>query len=189
MTVITKSELAARHGWGKSYVSKLAKQGRLVLVGNGKVDLEASLALLAKTADPSKATVAQRHKRNRSEREEFLPLQIDTEDDVGEDPDEVPDFQRSRALREHYLSLQEKTNFHKSQGVLVERKAVENAAYGAGRLLRDQLLGMPPQLAPELAVMTDPWQIEKRLMTALRKTLEDAERMSVADMEHAITPS
>jgi len=72
---------------------------------------------------------------------------------------------------------------------LVERKAVEDAAYNAGRLLRDLLLGMAPQLAPELASLSDPWQIEKRLASALRQTLEDAERLSVADLEQAITPS
>nr|BFE89982.1 hypothetical protein GCM10020185_05180 [Pseudomonas brassicacearum subsp. brassicacearum] len=62
-------------------------------------------------------------------------------------------------------------------------------AYNAGRLLRDQLFGMPPQLAPELAVMTDPWEIEKHLTAALRRTLEDAERLSSADLEHALNTS
>lgn len=71
----------------------------------------------------------------------------------------------------------------------MERVAVETGAYNAGRLLRDQLLGMPPQLAPELAVMTDPWQIEKHLTAAIRRSLEDAERLSSADLEHALTAS
>ena len=65
MTVISKTEFAARRGWAKSYVSKLANQDRLVLTDDGKIDLEATEALLAESADPSKAAVAERHDRRR----------------------------------------------------------------------------------------------------------------------------
>ena len=185
MTVISKTEFAARRGWAKSYVSKLANQDRLVLTEDGKVELEATEALLAESADPSKAAVADRHERLRLQRETQIAAEEPAVPQVGQ----AVDFQKSRALREHYLALQEQANFHKQQGSLVERVAVETGAYNAGRLLRDQLLGMPPQLAPELAVMTDPWQIEKHLTAAIRRSLEDAERLSSADLEHALTPS
>ena len=66
MTVISKTEFAARRGWAKSYVSKLANQDRLVLTEDGKVELEATEALLAESADPSKAAVADRHKDRKS---------------------------------------------------------------------------------------------------------------------------
>jgi hypothetical protein len=66
-------------------------------------------------------------------------------------------------------------------------KAVTTGAYNAGRMLRDQLLSMPPQLAPELAAMTDPWEIEQHLTKALRLSLEEAERMSSADLERDLT--
>ena len=185
MTVISKTEFAARRGWAKSYVSKLASQDRLVLTEDGKVELEATEALLAESADPSKAAVADRHERLRLQREAHITAEEPAVPQVGQ----AADFQKSRALREHYLALQEQANFHKQQGTLVERVAVETGAYNAGRLLRDQLLGMPPQLAPELAVMTDPWQIEKHLTAAIRRSLEDAERLSSADLEHALTTS
>lgn len=185
MTVISKTEFAARRGWVKSYVSKLASQDRLVLTDDGKVELEATEALLAESADPSKTAVADRHERIRLQREEQTAAEEPAVPQLGQ----TADFQRSRALREHYLALQEQANFHKQQGSLVELEAVKVGAYNAGRLLRDQLLGMPPQLAPELAVMTDPWQIEKHLTAAIRRSLEDAERLSSADLEHALTPS
>ncbi|MGS0737982.1 terminase small subunit [Pseudomonas sp. GG8] len=185
MTVISKTEFAARRGWAKSYVSKLANQDRLVLTEDGKVELEATEALLAESADPSKAAVAQRHERLRLQRE----AQITAEEPAVPQIGQAADFQKSRALREHYLALQEQANFHKSQGSLVLLEAVQTGAYNAGRMLRDQLLGMPPQLAPELAAMTDPWEIERHLTAAIRRTLEDAERMSSADLEHALTTS
>jgi hypothetical protein len=36
--------------------------------------------------------------------------------------------------------------------------------------------------------MTDPWLIEKHLTATFRRTLEEAERLSSADLEHALTP-
>lgn len=181
MTIITKSEFAARRGWSKSYVSKLVTQDRLVLTDEGKVELEASEALLVASADPSKAAVTARHERLRSRRETEL---------ADEPPAVLPaDFQKSRALREHYLALQEQAKFLKDQGTLVEREAVETAAFNAGRLVRDQLLGMVPQLAPELAPMTDPWMIERHLAAALRRALEEAEKLTFGDLKQALTTS
>lgn len=139
MTVISKTEFAAQRGWAKSYVSKLANQEQLVLTEDGKVELEATEALLAKSADPSKAAVANRYERIRMQREAQTAAEEPAVPQLGL----AADFQRSRALREHYLALQEQANFHKQQGTLVERIAVETGAYNAGRLLRDQLLGMP----------------------------------------------
>ncbi|MFJ4344120.1 hypothetical protein [Pseudomonas sp. NPDC089401] len=69
MTHLTKSEFAARHVWSKSYVSKLARQERLMLTDDGKVDVEATELLLADSADPSKAEVAARHEENRVKRD------------------------------------------------------------------------------------------------------------------------
>jgi len=185
MTIITKTEFAARRGWAKSYVSKLASQDRLVLTDEGKVDLEATEVLLAESADPSKAAVAEHHNRQRLQREAKTAVEEPAVPQVGQ----TIDFQKSRALREHYLALQEQVNFRKQQGSLVDREAVESSAFDAGRLLRDQLLGMAPQIAPELAAMTDPWLIERHLTAAIRRSLEDAERMSSSDLEHALTTS
>lgn len=195
MTVISKTEFAARRGWAKSYVSKLANQDRLVLTQDGKVDLEATEALLAQTADPSKAAVADRHHQDRLQRDVYSQLSSQVEPTALVTPPaitltgQLPDFQKARALREHNLAQLAEIELHKAKGALVSATAVQTGAYNAGRMLRDQLLGMPPQLAPELASMTDPWEIEKHLTAAIRRSLEDAERMSSADLEHALTTS
>lgn len=193
MLYLTKSEFAARRGWAKSYVSKLANQERLVLTDDGKVDVEATEALLAESADPSKAPVAARHEENRLERESR---------DLLRPADETPSvgqlaplsgaersFQKSKAHREYFLAQQEETNFYKLQGSLVERQSVEDAAYAAGRMVRDLMLGLAPQLAPEIAAMSDPWLIEKHLTGAFRRVFQDAIRMSGADLEQAMKQS
>ena len=193
MTHLTKSEFAARHGWSKSYVSKLATQDRLVLSADGKVDVEATEVLLAESADPSKAAVAARHEEHRVERDvrsQLQPgpghagtLQSDSAS-VG-----AHNFQKAKAHREYYLAQLAEAEFNKVQGNLVERQAVEDAAYSAGRMLRDQFLGLAPQLAAELVAMSDPWDIEKHLVDAFRRVFTEVGKMNSADLSQAITQS
>jgi len=156
MIYLTKSEFAARRGWSKSYVSKLASQDRLVLADGGKLQ-------------PGGDTPA------------VQPLV--------QQPGKGLDFQKARAHREFYLAQLAEAEFNKVQGNLVERKAVEDAAFAAGRTLRDLMFGLAPQLAAELAGMSDSWEIEKRLTGAFRQVFEDAAKMSGADLNLAMTQS
>ncbi|MEG9622072.1 terminase small subunit [Pseudomonas guariconensis] len=193
MTYLTKSEFAARRGWSKSYVSKLASQDRLVLTVDGKVDVEATEALLAESADPSKAAVAARHEENRVERDVRSHLQPggDTPavQPLVQQPGKGLDFQKARAHREFYLAQLAEAEFNKVQGNLVERKSVEEAAFAAGRTLRDLVFGLAPQLAAELTGMSDSWEVEKRLTGAFRQVFDDAAKMSGADLNQAMTQS
>jgi len=194
---LSKSAFAARIGRAPSYITWLKNNNRLVLTADGKqVDVTASEALIRNTADPSKTAVADRHHQDRLQRDVYSQLSSQAEPTSTAAPPltitpagQLPDFQKARALREHNLAQLAEIELHKAKGSLVVLSAVQTGAYNAGRMLRDQLLGMPPQLAPELASMTDPWEIEKHLTAAIRRSLEDAERMSSADLEHALTTS
>lgn len=193
MQALSKSEFAAHKGWSKPYVSKLAKNGRLVLTADGKVDVAATEALLQRTADPSKTGVADRHQRERVERGVTAHLApaappLDPPPSALDDDGEAIDFQKARARREHYLARLAENESRKSDGELVERVAVENAAFATGRMLRDLLLGLPKQISAELAAISDPWELERQLTAGLRRVLEDAQRLSAADLEHAINP-
>lgn len=193
MQAMSKSEFAAYKGWSKPYVSKLAKQERLVLTADGKVDVAATEALLERSADPSKTGVAERHQRGRIERgvtAHLVPTAppLDPPPYIG-NPGKEPDFQKSRARREHFLSRLAENEARKSDGELVEREKVEQAAFAAGRLLRDMLLGLPKQISAELSAITDPWEVERRLTAGLRRVLEDAQRLSTADLLRVIKDS
>lgn len=190
MDVLTKSEFAASRGWSKPYVSKLVKLGRLVLTPDGRVDVTATDALLAETADPSKGGVTQRHEQER------IAKGVTSHIQAGAPPTDLstppapgkPDFQKARAHREHYLSLLAEDEYLKQHGLLAEVPAVENAAFATGRMLRDLLLGLPKQISPELAALSDPWEVERLLTSGLRRVLEDAERVSSSDLADAIKP-
>ncbi|SEN19095.1 hypothetical protein SAMN04487857_111120 [Pseudomonas sp. ok272] len=194
---LSKSAFAARIGRTPSYITWLKDNNRLVLTPNGKqVDVLATEALILETADPSKAAVAARHQQERVQRDVYSQLSTQVEPTPTAAPQQAnngdgktPDFQKARALREHNMAQLAEIELRKAQGSLVNRVAVETGAYNAGRLLRDQLFGPLPQLSHELAAMTDPWEIEKHLTTTIRRTLTEAERLSSADLEHAMTPS
>lgn len=195
MHFLTKTEFAARRGWAKSYVTKLDQQGRLVLTDDGKIDVVATEALLDESADPSKAPIAARHEAKRTERERDPSAGPEITDKTPSVAQSLMlsgaerSFQKSKAHREYFLAQQEEANFYKLQGSLVDRKAVEEAAFVAGRTLRDQMFGLAPQLAAELAGMTDPWDIEKHLTDTFRRVFMDAAKMNDADLERAMTPS
>ncbi len=194
-TYLSKSAFAARIGRAPSYITWLKNNNRLVLSPDGKlVDVQASEALIRDTADPSKAAVADRHQQDRIQRDVYSQLSTQTEPTSTAAPPQVltgdgklPDFQKARALREHNMAKLAEIELGKAQGSLVSKESVETGAYNAGRLLRDQLFGPLPQLSHDLAAMTDPWLIEKHLTATFRRTLEEAERLSSADLEHAMT--
>ena len=194
-TYLSKSAFAARLGRSPSYITWLKDNNRLVLSPNGKqVDVQATEALIRDTADPSKVAVAERHQQDRIQRDVYSQLSTQTEPTSTAAPPQVltvdgklPDFQKARALREHNMAKLAEIELGKAQGSLVSKEAVETGAYNAGRLLRDQLFGPLPQLSHDLAAMTDPWLIEKHLTATFRRTLEEAERLSSADLEHAMT--
>ncbi|CRM89174.1 hypothetical protein [Pseudomonas sp. 22 E 5] len=192
---LSKSAFAARIGRTPSYITWLKDNNRLVLSPDGKkVDVLATEALILETADPSKAAVAARHQQDRIQRDvysQLSPLVEPTNTAAPQQPITAKghDFQKARAMREHNLAQLAEIELHKAQGSLVSRDAVELGAYNAGRHLRDQLFGLLPQLSHKLAAMTDPWDIEKHLTATLRKSLEEAERMSSSDLERAMTTS
>jgi hypothetical protein len=184
MTFMTKSEYAASRGWSRPYVSKLAKQERLVLNEQGLVDVTATDALLASTADPSKAGVAARHQQERAEK--GVHALVTAAAPATSPPaagGQLPDFQKARARREHYLALLAEDEFLKGRGELVLRTAVEDAAFTIARTLRDLLLGLPAQVAGELVSIDDAWEMERKLTGLFRRVLEDAEKLVTLDAE------
>ncbi|WP_375592192.1 hypothetical protein [Chitiniphilus eburneus] len=173
MTTLSKSEYAASKGWSRPYVSKLAKNGRLVLTSEGLVDVEATEARIHATADPSKIGVASRHAAARSDRDVHRHTGARAPGEAG-DGEEYAGYQSARARRENHLADLAEIELLKARDALLERPAVEATAMECGRATRDQVLGVPRQIANELAALTDPWEIENKLTTALRKALEAA---------------
>ncbi|MCU0092232.1 terminase small subunit [Pseudomonas koreensis] len=185
MAFLTRKEYGELKGWSKQHISKLILNNRLVLDEAGLIDVDASEQFLAMTRDPSKAGVSARHVEDKQRKVPIASTPIQAP--VHPSLPVIPDYQRSRARREHAQAEQIESQVRKENGSLVEVDVVDKAAFEAGRMLRDLLLGMPPQIASELVAMTDPWDIEQHLTAAIRRTLEDAERMAASDLSRALS--
>lgn len=182
MTFLSRTEYAKSKSWSRQYVGKLVQQGRLVLTAEGLVDVDASEQYLVMTGDPSKrSATAQVLSADPSP-----PVQMPTSQPQSLTP---PGYQQARARLAQAQAELAETNVRQTNGLLVEVDVVDAAAFAAGRMLRDLILSLPTQLAPELSAMSNPWQIEKHLAAALRRVLDDAASMTAADFEHAIHSS
>lgn len=93
----------------------------------------------------------------------------------GEDHD--LNFKIARSFRERELAAQARITRMQSEGMLVERAEVERAAFTEARVLRDTLMGLPTKIAPLLAPVSDPFELERMLRESLRQVLADCVRV------------
>jgi len=185
---LKKSAFAAQQGWNPSYVTKLKNQGRLVFcMGNPKlIDVDATLAELQRTGDPGKAALRQHHSAARVEKHVTTFIKSDAPSDDEPQAAADPKYWDNKTRREGTLADLAALELAKKSGELVEFKRVEEAAFAAGRLLRDTVLGLPTRLAPELAAMNDTFQIEIRMRDELRQIFSDVAKMAVDDLKRLI---
>lgn len=184
---LSRSEFAAAQGWGPSYVTKLGKQGRLVLDPEGKrVDVPATLALLKRTEDPGKEAVKQHHADARIDKHVGAHVRADAPAEESISAAADPKYWDNKARREGALAALAELELAKKLGELVERQRVESAAFAIGRMLRDAVLGLPTQLAPELVTLTDAFEVETKLRAALRQVFEDTAKLTHDDLDKAM---
>lgn len=162
----------ARHiGVAKSYVTALKKAGRLVMTASGLVEVEASIALIAKTADPNRDDVAQRHAAQR-ETPAAPPAAEPASDKIGNS------YQAARAVKEKYAALNAKLDYERNSGDLIPKADVDFVLSDYGATLR----GMMENLADRLAPVVYP-------LTTLEEThaaLEEAATSILAEISEAM---
>jgi hypothetical protein len=188
---LRKSAFAAQRGWSPSYVTKLGHQGRLVFcTDNPKlIDVEATLANLQCTCDPDKERLRQHHSAVRVEKHVTAFVKPDAPS-TDESPSAAdPKYWTNKTRREGALADMAQLELAKQLGDLVDRKKVEAMAFATGRMLRDAVLGLPTRLAPELATMTDAFEIEVKLRNAYRQVLSDMSKMAADDMAKLLEQS
>ena len=192
---LNKSGFAAAQGWSPSYVTKLSQQGRLIMCRDNPklVDVQATLAMLDRTSDPGKAHVAEHHAARRVAthvHDQIRPNSTQAPDtDRRTDGAAEPGYWDNKARREAALASLAELELAKTAGSLVGRAKVEAAAYATGRMLRDSIMGLPTRLAPELAVLTDAFQVEQLLRKELAAVLDGMAKLALDDLTNALTDS
>ena len=187
---LSKKDFAVSQGWSPSYVTKLKEQGRLVLSPDGKrVNVQATLEKLNRTSDPSKNHVKELHAAARTERDVGKHIRPDAPSVGEESGSSDPKYWDNKTRREGALAALAELELAKKAGVLVERDRVQMVAFAAGRMLRDAVLNIPTQIAPVLAAMTDPWEVERALRDALRQVMTDMDKVTADDLDKAMEAS
>lgn len=187
---VSRADFARMRGWNRSYVTKLSQQGRLVLSPDGKlVDVPATLARLSESSDPGRAHVAARHAADRTEKHVSAYVRPDAPSGdgvvppkAGADGVDESGYWKSKGRREAALAEMAELELQSKMGALVDRAKVEHAVESLHRMLRDNVLGLPTRLAPELASMTDAFEIEVKMRTAIRALLEDLSKLTTQDL-------
>jgi len=160
--LLTQKDFADQIGVAKSYVTKLKQDGRLVLV-SGKVDVEASKALIESTKDKNRDDVTKRWDEYREN---------DTQGEDKSDPQAAAAFSNSRAAKMYYDAQSAKLAFERESGQLVEAAQVKAVAAAAGNALRQYMERLPDQLSAELSVESNEGRIHALLVERLEEALQ-----------------
>lgn len=169
MTIASQSQFAAAQGWSRSYVTQLKQAGRLVLQ-DGQVDVEASLARIAETADTNRDDVAARHAAAR---------QAQAASDTGTslvDEKVSATFREFRARKMRADAEKAELERDQLQGKLVLASDVARAGGEAGTYLNTALFNAADRLAPELAPETDALRVHALLVETFESVLEEFAR-------------
>ncbi|WP_341674966.1 hypothetical protein [Niveibacterium sp. SC-1] len=83
----------------------------------------------------------------------------------------------AKTRREQAEAAKAEIELHRLAESLVPRADVHRAAFEAGRLLRDMILAVPAKVAAEIASLTDPATIERRLREELRRPLDQVSKI------------
>lgn len=167
-----------------SYVTELKRAGRLALTADGKrVRVDASLALIRATADPSKTGVVARHASNRAApTPEAAPSSSSPAEGKGSDdwlpPEGGHQLRRAKALadKEEALAAKALRENLVEMGKLLPAEEVEHQLFAAGTTLRTSLENLPNTLAPELAAARDEGRVRVILGEAIEHALEEIAR-------------
>jgi len=182
---VKKADYARMHGWHRSYVSKLQREGRIVLSADGKlVDWAATDQLIGNTSDPSKLGVADRWSEHRQERDVRVELRPATATTTEPPPDEptgsssgslggsTRGFHYWREMREKELALAAQRERQKLDNELVDAAAVRNATEQLARQVRDRLLALPERIHLQVAFESDPMKVLGMLDAEIRDGLK-----------------
>lgn len=176
---MTRAEFARHIQRNRSYITQLAKAGRLVLDADGNVLVAESLARIETTADKSKAATVQRHSKARGE---TTPNNEPVNENADNDGLSYSDWHRRR---ERANALKAEQELAVSNGQLLLVTDIEPVIYSSMTLIRSRLESLGTTLALQLAAESDANRIQimidqyvEQTLANLHKTFKDLARKS-----------
>lgn len=157
MTTETARAFYRRQGWNPGYGHKVKSQGRLVTVNEGGkelVDVEASIARMAATSDPSKAHMAQVNEAQRNIHRGTTtppPLVQTSSYQPGTESSKNATYMQAKTAREVYDAKMSQLEYERESGKLVKKRDVDSAVFEISRALRDGLTNCARRIAADVA--------------------------------------
>jgi phage terminase Nu1 subunit (DNA packaging protein) len=166
---MTKTEYAKHRGVSQPYISKLARNGILVMRG-GKIDVVATDQVLddkplPEIEEPPPIRTPPPRAPD-AVRMEQMPAR------GGNDRDQKTTYAEARTIRTVFQAKLARLEFETKQGKLIEAEGVRLRISEHVRALRDGLLGLPDRLASTLAAETDQRKVHVLLRTEITRELE-----------------
>lgn len=171
MSLMSQSEFARHIGKTPGYITQQKDAGRIVMQGR-MVNVEETIKLMDETKDPSKAGVADRHDRER-EQKQIAPAAYGQNAHVMDDITGKAGsaYQQARAMKEKYAAMQAKIAYEKEVGILLVAQDAMLAVADGDAIIRNRLESMPDMLVPQLAAEMDEQKIRTMLMDYIEHLL------------------
>jgi len=158
--LVTQAELARRLDVSRQYVNRLVRMGKLELEGK-KLDVAKSIAVMEQLRDPA---------RKRKSDDQADPDQAAPQS--GPEAKRQPTFAEAKTMKEVYLARMARLKYEEEAGKLVPKADVESRAADIGMVVKQNLLSIPSRMMDELAIESDPREINAILERELRQVLE-----------------
>ena len=163
------SAYARSRGLTLPAVAQAIKEGRLYAsvtkLANGRYEIDPDLADQEWRDNTDSGTGAPAHASRK-------PKSGTTEPEPSDD-DQPPTYAEARAQHERFKARLAQLELEQREGKLVEADAVKREAFRVARLVRDSLLNLPDRVAGELAAETNQFKVHQRLVSEIRRALED----------------
>ena len=165
--LLSISDFAKVKGLSRQRVSKAVQTGKLdgAVVNEGKkklIDKDLGLKLWDQTTPIAKRITVP------TQTKEELKRQIDETPD-----DEIPDFNVSRARKEHWQAALAKLQVEQQKKELIPVSDIKKSSFELGRAIRERMANVADRLAPQCAGETDPQVIHQLLTEEHRNALEE----------------
>ncbi len=152
MPIMSQRAYARRRGLVHSAVQRAVQSGRISTLANGQIESDVADA---EWTQNSNVRIGRRHHSSDAD----VPSAVQ--------------YERARAIREHYQARLAKLEFEQKVGSLVPKDEVQIAAFNEFRIHRDAMLNLPDRLAAMLAAETEPARCHEILADEIRKSLND----------------
>jgi len=175
MTTETARAFYRRQDWNPGYGHKVKTQGRLVIVvvdGKELVDVEASIARMAATADPGKMHMSDVNERQRETHRGnaySAPTPERTGDSGGS---KNASYMQAKTMREVFEAKTAQLEYEERVGKFLKKTEVDSAIFEIARALRDGLTNCARRIGADVAGLTNAADCEAVIDREHRALLE-----------------